>query len=743
MDSFKPRATQILTEQIQLLYANAPIANLVVICAGIFCTFMLWGKVDNLVLVGWFSILTVSAITRLRLVYYFTHKPHSFSTAEFAHRYIWATLGVGLAWSSFSFFLFISDDIFVFSFVVIIIVAVITASMPVLSVMKRAFFAYNLPPVTALLISLLATEISDYQLFSISIIFYFILIAVTGKNLNQRILESIKLQLKNQALINQLKGEIQQRQEAQLDLEKAKETAEQASQSKSEFLANMSHEIRTPMNAVIGLSHLALKSGLTPKQQDYLEKIHHSSQHLLGVINDILDFSKIEAGKLEIEKKDFKIKQVMDTVATIVSSEIRKKGLAFHIDVSPALNIPLRGDPLRLGQVLINLTNNAIKFTKHGRIDIHAQLQDETEDTLLAYFEVQDSGIGITTEQQQKLFQSFQQADASTSRKYGGTGLGLTISKQLAELMGGEIGIKRYPRQGSTFWFTTRFDKKRSLTKEDEVELTPNLSHLSGARILVADDNPLNQQVAQEFLEDVGVIVMLAYDGQDALNKVTVSYFDAVLMDVHMPNMDGLEATRQIHAKADCNIPPIIAMTANATKEEQDSCFAAGMDDFISKPIQPDLLYATLALWLQLRPKQNSTPCPAVKYLSHHTKVFKTFNIHATDPNLIDLSTLAAQLKNKPEKLQKFTTLFLKTAHETLAEMQHALTNSQFDSLEALGHRLKTPARTVGAMQFGDLCQELEKFKAGDDLTEANTILKELQQQLAQISEQIDLVFEE
>jgi len=704
---------------------------------------MLWGKTDKLALISWLSVLTASALIRLGLTYYFRHRHGLFSTSEFARWYILATLGVGIAWSSFSFFLFLSDDIFVFSFVIIITLAVITASVPVLSVMKRAFFAYTLPPLTVLIITLLAIERSDYQLFSISIFFYFILIAVTGKNLNQRILESLKLQISNQELINRLKGEIQQRQDAQLGLMEAKESAEQANQSKSEFLANMSHEIRTPMNAVIGLSHLALKSNLTPKQQDYLEKIHHSSQHLLGVINDILDFSKIEAGKLEIEKKDFEIKQVMDTVSTIVSSAIKEKRLAFHLHINPALDIPLRGDPLRLGQVLINLTNNAIKFTKQGSISIHAQLQDETEDTLLAYFEVQDSGIGITKDQQQKLFQSFQQADTSTSRKYGGTGLGLAISKQLAELMGGEIGVKSHPSQGSIFWFTTRFGRGQELTNESVTQIAPDLSRLSGARILVTDDNTLNQQVAQEFLEDVGAIVTLANDGAEALHKVTISHFDAVLMDVQMPNMNGLEATHQIRTKTTQDKLPIIAMTANATKEEQEECLAVGMNDCVSKPVQPDIFYATLARWLQPQAKQSSLFHPSFECSPDYMQSYEALISNANDPNIIDLSTLAIQLNNNPDKVHKFIALFLNAAKDTLAEIQCALNNNTFEPLAALGHRLKTPARTVGAIRFGELCQELEKFAADDNPNEAHVLLEELNQLLTQISEQVSPLLKE
>jgi PAS domain S-box-containing protein len=372
----------------------------------------------------------------------------------------------------------------------------------------------------------------------------------------------------------------------------AKETAEDATRAKSEFLANMSHEIRTPMNAIMGMAHLALKTDLTPKQYDYLKKVDISAKSLLNIINDILDFSKIEAGKLDMEAVDFQLEDTLENISTLVGIKTQEKGLELLFKTDPSVPTALVGDPLRLGQVLINLSNNAVKFTDKGEIVISNELVQKEEAQVSLQFSVRDTGIGMTAKQAAKLFQPFMQANASTTRKYGGTGLGLTISKRLVEMMGGQIWVESQPGRGSTFRFTANF----GLGKEKAKKRFKPASELQGMKVLVVDDNATSRSILQEMLESFSFKVTLAASGKEGLaeleNADKAEPFELVIMDWQMPNMDGIEASRQIkNHKRLAKIPPIILVTAYGREEIMHQAEQEGLEGFLLKPVSPSMLF--------------------------------------------------------------------------------------------------------------------------------------------------------
>ena len=610
-----PIETRVRAELVRTAYHDAlfgaPYAAFVAVLFG----FIMLREFPQHIVLPWLAFALLCNALRLWVRWHFLrqHSADQIPGKKWSHRFVLVSALTGLSWGIAVWLFYAGSTPGQRMVVVLVLAGLTTGSARLLVPLIWANLSYLYFSVVPLMVCFMADADTRSITLGFMAVLYLGYMTMAARQQLTTLRRSIRLGFENTALVESLgtanadadklnrdlSAEVTRRSLVELELRAATERAEAANRAKSEFLATMSHEIRTPMNGLIGMLRIMRDSPLSAEQQEQVETAAGSANTLLDLINDILDFSKIEAGRLELESIAFAPATAVQNVADLLRSRATAKGLEFSVELDSRLPAGLQGDPTRLRQVLFNLLGNALKFTERGRVVLRATCQKFEERFTTVEFAVSDSGIGMDSEAVARLFSPFTQADSSMSRRYGGTGLGLAISRKLVEAMGGKIAVDSTPGSGSTFHFVLRFAHTGAAE-------TARLREASGryvapalcGRVLVVEDDRVNQRVIAHFLKQMGLTMSIVEDGHEAVQTATTASWDLVLMDCQLPGLDGLEATRRIRLKLAGRSLPIIALTANASIQDRDECLAAGMNDFLTKPVRVELLAAAMQKWL-------------------------------------------------------------------------------------------------------------------------------------------------
>ncbi len=603
---------RVMHTQVTRLIEGSFFGGLVGFVMAILWVVLLWNKLPHVVLSVWLGLMVLLIAVRTVITYlklYDTERNQSY--ADIARRwYIMAVLITGAGWGITSTLMFPYDQLQ--QVVLAFILAGVAASGVTLSNVAWVYSGFVGLALVPLMVRLFYIGGEVYYALSAMTALFMLVMILAVYRMHLASSDALRLEYTNEELIEnltragnelesmnrELTHEIDLVKRMEKELKQAKDRAEEMSKTKGEFLANMSHEIRTPMNGVIGTLQLLSDTKLGKAQSEYVSMAHKSAHSLLTILNDILDLSKIEAGKLNIENISLDIRDIVNDLITLHTMTAEEKCVQLSAEVDKQIPEFVVGDPTRIRQVLANLVSNALKFTDKGHVLVRLCMLTSDDKQATVRFEVEDTGIGIRNDIKHELFKEFTQADGSTTRKYGGTGLGLAIVKQLVEMMHGQFGVDSIEGTGSTFWFTLPLDiGNERVTKKPKEPVMETRDRLRG-RVLLVEDNQINQLVAQKMLEKFGLDYVLAADGQEALDLLETEDVDAVLMDCQMPVLDGFEATRRLRKQSKFTSLPVIAMTANVMEGDREKCIEAGMNDYIGKPISVTGLKAVLGRWL-------------------------------------------------------------------------------------------------------------------------------------------------